>query len=229
MSEEIANFLPAEPYSLRPVCQHWVKQRAVELGGRIEDALLEVVEHLYVRTSHNNDDSRQVLVYSPSGEQDPYVIALPLINHKKAVQDSVAPPARPCPVTPDNRKSNVREEFEDLLFVERDDLTPSALDKDEQGNYLDPTVNTLWQGFRLYHRRLTIESKPAFREQYQKILGRYVLAKVSPAGVPLFNRTPFRHATRAKAYEEASRLSSEVGEAFGVFRCLDIVGKPFNS
>lgn len=223
------NFLSEKPYSLRPISQEWVDRRAAELAingnPNFEGALLEVVDRLLQRTSHNYDHNAQALVYTPENDGDPYVLALPLIHHTKKTRHNIEPAKGQEPKTPDFKGSNIRLDFENLIRTEYPELA-NKLEADAKGAYLDPKVNGLWDGFRLYHNKLTVESHPVFRQSYHKALGRYVLAKVGNNGIPVFTKTPFRHASKVVAIEEATRLAKEHSEGFGVFRCIDIVPKP---
>lgn len=220
------NFLPANPWSLRPVCQDWVNRRAAELGGDVSAALSEVYEVFAQRTSYNFDHDREPLVYTPDGPNDPYILALPLVKYRGGQAPSIKPAKPHVPGDPKLKTSNLKDEFENYVFEGDDELTLDDLDVDDHGVYLNQRVRGLFDGFKLYHDKVTMADCTDFRDPYLRILGRFVVAKVTPGGAALFTKAPFRHHTKADALEEAHRLVGELNDGFAVFRCMAIIGKP---
>lgn len=218
------SFLSPEPFSLRAIDQTWVNHRAAQLGSPeepdISGALTEVAQTLYERIGDNVKDEGEPVVFMPGNETDPYVIGIPLDQRRARLKrEGKAPPVA---LVPDNKEMSLREEFEDLLFQEGS-FDPSILDRADNDRYVVPWVNARWEGFQMYHRRLTLVSTDKFKAKYNRTLGRYVLGKVAINGSVLFTKTPFRHQTKAQALEEANRLSTEFSAPFALFRCLDIV------
>ena len=215
------DFLSAEPLSLRAIDQAWIKKRAVELGrSDIQGALEEAVGVLYERIGPNAKDA-PAMVFTPGNDTDPYIVAIPLdhlTNREKGQSKGMPPVAE----RPDVKHSTLRDEFENLLF-ESGSFDPSILKLDAKGRYATPWVNARWEGFMMYHSKLTIAGTDNYKPKYAKTLGRYVIGKVAPTGAVLFHKVPFRHQTKAMALEEANRLSTDFDGAFAVYRCLDII------
>ena len=215
------DFLSAEPLSLRAIDQAWIKKRAVELGrSDIQGALEEAVGVLYERIGPNAKDA-PAMVFTPGNDTDPYIVAIPLdhlTNREKGQSKGMPPVAE----RPDVKHSTLRDEFENLLF-ESGSFDPSILKLDAKGRYATPWVNARWEGFMMYHSKLTIAGTDNYKPKYAKTLGRYVIGKVAPTGAVLFHKVPFRHQTKALALEEANRLSTDFDGAFAVYRCLDII------
>lgn len=226
-------FLHRDPLSLRAIDPVWVTNRAAEIAAErgltepdIQSALLEAIDTLCQRAAWNYREDTDVLVYEPSEESHPYLIAVPLAHntgrHRRLREAGTQPPPPP-PVNADSKQSSLKEEFENVIFEKETDLFPSDLDTDTNGVYINERVRTLWEGFKLYHHKLTAVSSERYKTNYNKALGRYVVAKIGNNGVAIFTKTPYRHHTKALAMEEANRLSAHYGGVFGVFRCLDIV------
>mgnify|MGYP003407763763 FL=1 len=215
------DFLATEPLSLRAIDQAWIKNRAVELGcSDIQGALEEAVGVLYERIGPNAKDA-PAMVFTPGNDTDPYIVAIPLdhlTNREKGQSKGMPPVAE----RPDVKHSTLRDEFENLLF-ESGSFDPSILKLDAKGRYVTPWVNARWEGFMMYHNKLTIAGTDNYKPKYAKTLGRYVIGKVAPTGAVLFHKVPFRHQTKAMALEEANRLSTDFDGAFAVYRCLDII------
>lgn len=222
-------FFHHEPLSLRAISREWVINRALELGRGstepdIRGALAEAVELITARTAWNLAEGRDVLVYEPDGEGDPYVVAIPLNSFGRGGgKPRLDPPATQTPKIPDTKRRNIVDDFEDIVFEMDFELTPSDLDRDQNGRYINAHVRALFTGFKMYHDKLTMARSEQFRINYNKTLGRYVLAKVGNNGIAIFTKAPFRHLSKAMAIEEANRLSEQLDEAVGIFRCLDII------
>lgn len=228
------NFLCQRPFSIRVVDQDWVNARAAEIAKTngvaepdVQSALMEVVDRVEQRAAWNYDQEKPILVYAPSGDQDPYVVAVPLVRHRNKNHVRTTPAANHNPgAVHAEAAQTLKEEFENLIFEREQGLDPADLAVDDRGHYVNRYVAALYEGFRMYHGKLVSLKGANFRENYEKSLGRYVIAKVNNAGVSLFVPAPFRHRTKALAMEEANRLATNTSHAFGVFRCLDIVLPP---
>jgi hypothetical protein len=227
------DFFHEQGYSLRAISPEWIDNRAKELAVEnglsepdAEGALNEVLDRLLERTGRNFNDSLNPVVYISEDPKDPYILAIPLHNVSTAKKPKADAPKMQFAPNPNTKRSSLRTEFEDVVFEIEPGLTKSDLARDFNDNYLNARVNALWDGFRLYHNKFTKANDITYRENYNKTLGRYVIAKVGNNGVALFNRAPFRHLTMALAMSEAGRLAAEFNDGFAVFRCIDIVGKP---
>lgn len=224
------------PLSLHHVDAAWVNQRAKELSDArghkrpdIKGALADAADKFVDEVGDNLDDSRDLAVYQPSGDSDPYIIAVPI---KDVI--TIAPfPATvaPAPVlTPvafklHEHPNTIQEDFENSLFETEVGATISELAKDADGRYISNRIRLLWFGFNLYHQKMTMARRAEFREAYHKPLGSYIVGKVYETGGTVFTKVPTRFRTKALAFEEAHRLLDEQGEAWGVWRCVDIIGK----
>ena len=230
------DFLSELPLSLRAIDQNWVNQRAVELVAAAESnapievsearyqILEEIVERLGERLGSNLRDDALALLFSPSNETDPYVVGLPIdgrSSHQKRIERAKETP-RPAPPQVSLDYRTVRADFEDGLF-QTGEYELSVLDKDEDGNYLEQWVTDRWKGFQMFYNQMVIANSGKFKNKYSKTLGRYVVGKIANNGAALFVRAPFRHETKAGAFQEANNLSTEHASPFGVFRCLDII------
>lgn len=222
------DFLSTEPLSLRAIDQVWVKKRAAALTNavdpgmpNIEGALFEAVEVLYDRIGPNAKEDALAMIFTPGNDTDPYIVAIPLnrLTNREKQQGTGMPPVA---ARPDIKEGALREEFENLLF-EEGSFDPSILNRDERGKYTTAWVNARWEGFQMYHNKLTIAGTANYKPRYAKTLGRFVISKVGPTGAVTFHPVPFRHQTKALAFEEANRLSTEHNGVFAVFRCLDII------
>jgi hypothetical protein len=221
------DFLHKEGYSIRCIDPAWVESRAAALGGEdgIQKALTEAFDQLAVRIGQNRDEERDPVVYPPDNPGDPYVLLTPILNINGKKQKTEAP-VQARPFNPENRKPTIREDFEDLLFEIKPGLNKEALARNVNGEYEDKEIQTRWEGFFMYHHLLTQTTMATFKDTYNATLGRYVIGKVGKNGVALFNRAPYRHTSMRLAVTEAKRLQAEKGEAYGIFRCLDIFGVP---
>lgn len=222
------DFLSTEPLSLRAIDQAWVNKRAAQLVNpvdpgmpNVEGALFEAVEVLYDRIGPNAKEDVCAMVFTPANDTDPYVVAIPLthLTNREKQQGLGMPPVA---ARPDRKECSLREEFENLLF-EEGSFDPKVLDRDSRDRYVMQWVNARWEGFQMYHNKLTIAGATNYKPKYAKTLGRYVISKVGPTGAVQFHNVPFRHQTKALAFEEANRLSTEYQGVFAVFRCLDII------
>lgn len=225
MTVENTGFLLEGAYSLRPIDQVWLRKRAAELNPEEPDlqrALEEAVETLRDNLGHNLDEDAEMLLYSSDSNTDPYIVALP-IKKRRNPGDQVRNVTPPVAKRPDLKESSIQLEFENILFESNEEFGLNDLEKNDMDEYVNNDVRQRWEGFKLYHEKLTIEATPHFKKEYHKSLGRYVVGKITRNGTSLFIKTPFRHQTKALAMEEACRLSGEHNEAFGIFRCLDIV------
>lgn len=220
-------FFHQEPLSLRPVSREWVNNRARELNPTepdIHGALTEAVERLLPRAAWNLAENGSVVVYVPDGENDPYVVGIPLKKHSRNTRHKLTPPSNVIePRFVDARRGNLVDDFENVVFEMDFDLTPKDLDRDNNGRYINAHVRALFDGFKMYHDNLTMARSEKFRDSYNRTLGRYVLATVANNGVAVFSKSPFRHLSKAVAIEEANRLSEQLAKPVGVFRCLDII------
>jgi hypothetical protein len=216
------DFLSTEPLSLRAIDQAWVNKRTVELGQpNVEAALLEAVEVLHERIGPNVKEDAPVMVYTPANDTDPYVVAIPLTRRTtRELQQGHGMP--PVAARPDNKNCTLREEFENLLF-EEGSFDPKVLDRDSRDKYVMQWVNARWEGFQMYHNKLTLAGTASYKPKYAKTLGRFIIGKVTQTGAVNIHNVPYRHQTKALAMEEANRLSTEHKGVFAVFRCLDIV------
>lgn len=221
------DFLHKEGYSIRCIDPAWVEARAAALGGEdsIQNALTEAFDQLAIRIGSNRDTERDPVVYPPDNPGDPYVLLTPILNINGKKQ-KVETPVQARPFNPENRKSSVRDEFEDLLLEIKPGLNKEALERNVNGDYEDKEIQARWEGFFMYHYRLTHTHSATFKDIHNNILGRYVIGKVGKNGVALFNRAPYRHTTMKAGIAEARRLVAEKQEAYGLFRCLDVFGVP---
>lgn len=219
-----------QPYSFRAICPEWVVKRGLEISVNdtpdVLGALNEALQTILVRVDRNLDESREPLVYFPDHEGEPYMLLIPILNVNSRKIPKAEVPVRTTTPNPNNKRSSLRMEFEESVFEMAPNLEKSDLARDVNGKYKNAYVNALWEGFKFYHNKFTQANSVTWRENYQKTLGRYVLAKVGLNGVALFNRAPYRHMTLGQATTEAERLVSEFGEGFGIFRCIDVIGKP---
>jgi hypothetical protein len=227
------DFLSPEPLSLKAIDQTWLNKRAAELANpetpdvpNIEGALLEALDQLYERIGTNAKDDVPALVFAPDNATDPYVVGISLDRRSgRERRGADRGPANPTPLMPDTKENTLREDFENLLF-ESGSFDPGIVTRDGNGRYLVPWVNARWEGFQMYHSKLVVNSTGTFKNKYTRTLGRYVIGKVAVNGGVIFKQIPFRHQTKALALEEANRLSVDLGGAFAVFRCLDIIENP---
>lgn len=177
-------------------------------------AFQKVVEQLYERFGVNAAEGDPVL-YKPNTANDPYVFGIPL--------HVTGTPAKTPPKVPQVVKEPRLPPIlppEVSLHVEFERLVPEAVRGTNR--YTNPIIEAQWQGFKLYHERLN----STLRKHQGRLLGRYVVARVTEQGVALFNETPFRHGSHALAVAEATRLATILDQGFGVFRCDQIVNKP---
>lgn len=226
------DFLFPTPLSLRAISQNWVNTRAKQIPNEqqpgepnVQAALDEAVDRILERIGHNLNEEKPGTIYAPDNDTDPYIVCIPLNNLTGRLKRShvgLEKGVLPTQIKPDVVESTLQDEFEDLLFQDLM-LEQKVLDKDEQGKYKTSWVNARWEGFQMYHRHLTIAGKPAFKNRYNRTLGRYVVGQVGHQGKVVFTRVPFRHPTRASAMEEANRVAAEQQQPFAVFRCLDII------
>lgn len=221
------------PLSLHHVDAEWVNQRAKELSDSrghkrpdVKGALSDAADKFMDEVGDNLDDSRDLVVYQPSGDSDPYIIAVP-IKDVITLQPMAATvePLPPVPFKLHEVPNTIQEDFENALFETEVGATPSELAKDSDGRYLSSRIRLLWFGFNLYHQKMTMARRTEFREAYHKPLGSYIVGKVFENGGTIFTKVPTRFRTKALAFEEANRLLDEHGEAWGVWRCVDILGK----
>jgi len=224
------------PLALHPVDSTWVNQRARELADNrglkrpdVKGALSEIVDKFVEQAGDNLDESRDLALYQPSTDTDPYIVAVPLvIAEKPETLDTVAPAVvadvLPTPGRPHEAPTTIQEEFENVLFESDVGASPMELEKDANGRYINSRIRLLWFGFNLYHQKMTQARRADFREPYHKPLGSYIIGKVFENGATVFTRSPTRLKTKALAFEEAHRLREENGEAWGVWRCIDIIG-----
>lgn len=228
-------FNPEQHYALRIIDSGWVEKRALELAKVVgsehpdtQAALEEAVEMLQERTANNLDDGKDTLLYLPGEDGDPFLVALPILRETRTVRRSPPDSKAHLPPHPKAEWSlTCRDQFEDVLFEGDFDVTPSSLDKNEAGDYLDPNVQLMWKGFNLYHEKMTSINNEAYKKRYDKTLGTFVVAKVAkPSGGALFVHSPYRHRLKADAMAEANRLGGIKGETFAIFRCLDVVIPP---
>lgn len=225
------------PLSLHHIDSAWVNQRARELSDArghkrpdIKGALSDAADQFVDEVGDNFDVSRDLAVYQPSADTDPYIIAVPI---KEAVVTGLPaiPPINPLPVpAPVPFKlhevpNTIQDDFENALFETEVGATPAELAKDSEGRYIHSRIRLLWFGFNLYHQKMTMARRAEFREPYHKPLGTYIVGKVYENGGTVFTKVPVRFRTKALAFEEAHRLQSAQGEAWGIWRCIDIIGK----
>ena len=222
------DFLSTQQLSIRAIDQAWVSKRATELPNallpgmpNVAGALFEAVEVLYDRIGPNAQEDVCAMVYTPNNDTDPYIVAIPLahLTNRERQRGTGMPPVA---ARPDNKDSTLQEEFENLLF-EEGSFDPSIVNKDARGKYTTPWVNARWEGFQMYHKRLTVAGTRNFQPKFKKVLGRFVIGKLTSAGAVNFHNVPYRHQTKALALEEANRLATEYGGSFAIFRCLDII------
>lgn len=215
------------PLSLHHVDSTWVNARAKELSEArglkrpdVKGALSEIVEKFVDEVGDNLDESRDLALYQPSGDTDPYIIAVPI---QVAVEATVE-----APVFVERRlhevPNTIQEDFENVIFETEVGATASDLAKDSEGRYINSRIRLMWFGFNLYHQKMTMARREQFREAYHKPLGSYIVGKVYENGGTVFTKVPTRYRTKALAFEEAHRLQNEQGEAWGIWRCIDIIG-----
>jgi hypothetical protein len=219
------------PLSLHPVDAIWVNQRAKELSDArglkrpdVKGALTEVVDRFVDQAGDNLDESRNLVLYQPSSETDPYIVAVPVKEAVTVGEASPAPAETQKPASFHENPNTIQEEFENMLFETEVGATPSELEKDANGRYINSRIRLLWFGFNMYHQKMTMARRADFREDYHKPLGSYVVCKVTETGATIFTKVPTRFKTKAQGYEEARRLQAEQGEAWGIWRCMDIIG-----
>lgn len=221
----------ALPLSLHHIDSAWVNQRAKELSDArghkrpdIKGALSDAADQFVDLAGDNLDISRDLAVYQPSGDTDPYIIAVPIIVSTPSVPATV-PAADPVPFKLHEHPNTIQEDFENALFETEVGATPAELAKDSDGRYIHSRIRLLWFGFNLYHQKMTMARRAEFREAYHKPLGSYIVGKVYENGGTVFTKVPTRFRTKALAFEEANRLQEAHGEAWGIWRCIDIIGK----
>lgn len=222
-------FLSPEPLSLRAIDQAWVKKRAAVLPNskfpnepNIEGALIEALDTLYERIGENAKPDIPAMVFAPDNDTDPYVIGIPLDKRRSREKREARGHAPANPPIVDLKELTLREDFENLLF-QQGSFEPHIVNRDERGRYITPWVNARWEGFQMYHNDLVVMTSGKYKNKYARTLGRYVIGKLVLNGGVMFKQVPFRHQTKALALEEANRLSTEFGEPFAIFRCLDII------
>ena len=215
------------PLSLHHVDSVWVNQRARELSDArghkrpdIKGALADAADQFVDKVGDNLDESRDLAVYQPSGDADPYIIAVPI---KDAEVGNAA--TQPAPFKLHEVPNTIQDDFENALFETEVGATPAELAKDADGRYISSRIRLLWFGFNLYHQKMTMARRTEFRETYHRPLGSYIVGKVYENGGTIFTKVPTRFRTKALAFEEAHRLLDAHGEAWGVWRCIDIIGK----
>lgn len=219
------------PLSLHQVDATWVKQRAQELSDArghkrpdIKGALSEVVDKFVDQAGDNLDETRTLALYQPSTDDDPYIVAVPVKDTAPALVKVTTPVPEAIPFRLHEQPKTIQEDFENVLFETEVGATPAELEKDVNGRYVNSRIRLLWFGFNLYHQKMTQARRAEFREPYHKPLGSYVVCKVYENGGTVFTRVPTRYKTKAQAFEEAHRLKEEQGEAWGIWRCIDIIG-----
>lgn len=179
----------------------------------VKRALAEVVDNLCDEVGDNLDESRKLVIYQPSGEDDePYVFAIPVIQVPQVTVKKVH-----------EYISAIRDDFENLIFETEPGLNMRDLDKDDRDHYINPRVKLLWHGFNLYHQKLVSARTHKNRVEHLKALGKYVVCKISANGVPFFNQQPQRYKTKAQAYERSQELQRDQGGAWGILRVLDVI------
>lgn len=179
----------------------------------LKRALAEVVDGLIEEVGDILDESRNLVVYQPSGEEDePYVFAIPVTQL----------PEQPVKKIHEHI-SAIRDDFENVIFETEPGLNPRDLDKDEKDHYINSRVKLLWHGFNLYHQKLMIARTNKERVNHLKALGKYVVCKVTPNGVCVFVNQPQRYKTKAQAYERSRELQHENGGGWGILRILDVI------
>ena len=219
------------PLSLHPVDATWVNQRAKELSDTrglkrpdVKGALSEVVDQFVDQAGDNLDETRNLVLYQPSSETDPYIVAVPVKEAVTVAEVNSAPAEIHQPALLHEKPNTIQQEFENMLFETEVGATPSELEKDANGRYINSRIRLLWFGFNMYHQKMTQARRADFREDYHKPLGSYVVCKVTDTGATVFTKVPIRFKTKAQGYEEARRLQAEQGEAWGIWRCMDIIG-----
>lgn len=227
-------FTPEQHFTLRAIDSNWVKQRGEELSKAsgapepdTQAALEEAVETLHDRMGHNLDNSKDILLYAPSTESDPFLVAIPV----NTLSRKIHPVTPEKPGVPVGRNPlwalTIQEQFENVIFEGDFIVTPTSLDKNDKGDYLDPVIQLMWNGFNLYHEKMTNYNKASYKPRFDKTLGTYVIAKIThPSGSAVFINTPFRHRLKADAMNEGARLATHHNSAFALFRCLDVILPP---
>lgn len=222
------------PLSLHHVDSSWVNQRAKELSDTrghkrpdVKGALTEIADKFVDEVGDNLDESRDLAVYQPSGDTDPYIIAVPIKDAVVAVVEAPVPVSIPVGgvYRPHEVPETIQEDFENFLFETETGATPAELEKDSTGRYTHKNIRLMWYGFNLYHQKMTMARRAEFRAAYHKALGSYIVGKVYENGATVFTKVPVRYRNKAQALEEANRLLEEQGEAWAVWRCIDIFGK----
>lgn len=210
-----------ENVAFRAVSANYVMGLAQKLSKNslpdLKAALEEIVEVISERLGNNLAEG-EVVIYYPSTSKDPYVFGIPVNPRGAKTKGSKEPPKEPT--TFFNTTTDLQADFESIM-LEND----SCIKKHANGKYLNPIVNAKWEGFRLYHTKLG----SGLKRQQGKLLGRYVVSRVTPQGAAIFHEIPFRHATRELATVEANRLASTYGSGFGIFRCIEIVNEEIDN
>lgn len=225
--EQLNNFAPKAPVSLRAVDAAWVADRATATGVTPLEVIQEVANGLVERLNHNMDATRDVLLYSPENEDGPYILALPLKweSSKTKKQSAEAKPLPKSFINSDADNNKIVKEFETLIRKKYPGLDDFVFVRNQLGIYLDPKIKDLWDGFWLYHESQTTVSDTVNKKMYEKSLGRFILGKIVASGSVMFPTAPYRHATRQGATEEALRLSGTYGCSFAIYRAVDVVGE----
>jgi len=218
------------PVQLRAVSTVWLKKRSTELATEqnlpehdIEGALQEAVEVFRRRLAWNFDEASDVLVYEPSGPDDPYILALPLVKEQHPKKPLTPPKndypnsAKPAAVL------TLKGEFERLMKAREEPLGEGGLSLNAEGEYINLHVRSMFEGFCMYHRDLSCFRQPTYKPAYDRIMGRYVVGAVTKTGSVLFTRAPYRHQRLDLAVTEAKRLAEEKEGTFAVFRCVDVI------
>lgn len=225
-AEELDNFLPTAPVSVRAIDSSWAEKRATMSGLTTQEVIAEIADHLVTRLDHNLDESRNVLLYLPENKGDPYILALPLkleaTKEKRFISEGKLPPKAFIKSELDNDK--IRNEFETLVKKKYPQLNEFVFIKDSLGNYLATSIKSQWEGFWLYHESQTTVCDTVNKKMYEKSVGRFIIGKIAPSGAVLFNKAPYRHPTRMSATEEALRLSNNYDSSFVIYRAIGVVG-----
>lgn len=215
----------------RPVSGEWIKEQVAALNGGVvvedQDLVNKVLDDVQFYFENYGLKGRfvegsEVIVTSLGNEVFSdylFVFEEDIRSKKQRFIDN-----QPEVIEQKPFAINLRQEFEDTL-IGLTDYTVEQLHIDVDGKYLDKTVQVLWEGFKLYHEGLSIPSDK-LKGRVRGNLGVFFIGEAHKSGSLMFHSRPYRHQTKAAAYEHANHLASTQLKHFAVCRCIDIIPSP---
>jgi len=100
------------------------------------------------------------------------------------------------------------------VFEEMVTKAHQRIEKNDQGNYIDKNVRTLWRGFKM-----GVKASETIKSRYRTV---WVVARIQDDRSYSFSLNPYRHLSELEAMNEASRLTSIHQARFAVFRRIHI-------